>query len=246
MPLFSDGETVMLLRTRLLSLMPVMISTCAFTLLYALVPNRPVPLRHAIAGGVVAALLFELAKRGFALYVTAFPTYQTIYGALAAVPIFLIWIYLSWTVTLLGAEFAYCLGIYREDWQEKRSLRGGALILAFRLLKLLRQAQLKGESLSSDEVMQKMASATHAEIDKSLQTLHAARLVLRDENGSWALARDLDDVSFSELYHAGDYALPSSQSLNGESNEFCTLMQQLESQFEETMDQPLAGLMREE
>jgi membrane protein len=246
MPLFSDVETVMLLRTRLLSLMPVIISTCAFTLLYALVPNRPVPLRHAIAGGVVAALLFELAKRGFALYVTAFPTYQTIYGALAAVPIFLIWIYLSWTVTLLGAEFAYCLGIYREDWQEKRSLRGGALILAFRMLKLLRQAQLKGESLSSDEAMQKMASATHAEIDKSLQTLHAARLVLRDENGSWALARDLDDVSFSELYHAGDYALPSSQSLSGESDEFRGLLRQLESQFEETMDQPLAGLMREE
>jgi membrane protein len=245
MPLFSDGETVMLLRTRLLSLMPVIISTCAFTLLYALVPNRPVPLRHAIAGGLVAALLFELAKRGFALYVTAFPTYQTIYGALAAVPIFLIWIYLSWSVTLLGAEFAYCLGIYREDWQEKRSLRGGALILAYQLLKLLHQAQSKGESLSGDTIMQKMATMTHGEIDESLLTLQAAKLVLRDENGSWALARDLDDVSFSDLYYAGDYALPASQSLDGESDEFRDLMQRLEHQFEETMDQPLAGLMRD-
>jgi membrane protein len=246
MPLFSDGETVILLRTRMLSLMPVIISACAFTLLYALVPNRSVPLRHAIAGGLLAALLFELAKRGFALYVTAFPTYQTIYGALAAVPIFLIWIYLSWTVTLLGAEFAYCLGIYREDWQEKQSLRGGALMLAFRLLKLLRQAQFRGESLSSDEIAKKMASMTHGEIDKSLQTLHAARLVLRDENGSWALARDLDEVSFSDLYHAGDYALPSSQNMSGESSEFRLLIQQLEHQFEASMEQPLAMLMKEE
>lgn len=244
-PLFSDAETVMLLRTRLLSLMPVIISACAFTLLYALVPNRSVSLRYAIGGGLVAAFLFELAKRGFALYVTTFPTYQTIYGALAAVPIFLIWIYLSWTVTLLGAEFAYCLGIYREDWQEKRSLRGGALLLAYRLLKLLRQAQSRGESLGSDEIVQKMASMTHAEIDMSLQTLHTARLVLRDEHGSWALARDLDEVSFSDLYHAGDYALPSSQSLNDESNEFRGLMQRLEHQFEEIMDKSLAGLMRE-
>ncbi len=245
MPLFSDGETVIVLRTRLLSLMPVIISACAFTLLYALVPNRPVPLRHAMAGGLLAALLFELAKRGFALYVTAFPTYQTIYGALAAVPIFLIWIYLSWTVTLLGAEFAYCLGIYREDWQEKHSLRGGALVLAYRLLKLLRRAQSKGESLSSDVITQKMTSVTHAEIDDTLQTLQAAKLVLRDENGSWALARDLDEVSFAELYHAGDFALPSSQGLSDESNEFRGLMQRLEHQFEETMDQPLAELMQE-
>ncbi len=116
MPLFTDGETVLQVRTRLLGTMPVLISALAFTLLYALVPNRTVPLRHALTGGVLAAMLFEVAKRGFALYVTHFPTYEAIYGAMAVVPIFLIWVYLSWLVTLLGAEFTYCLGIFRDDW----------------------------------------------------------------------------------------------------------------------------------
>ncbi|MBV2097302.1 MAG: YihY family inner membrane protein, partial [Candidatus Thiodiazotropha sp. (ex Codakia orbicularis)] len=68
-PFFSDAETVALLRSRLLGMMPILISALAFTLLYALVPNRSVMLRHAVAGGVVAALLFEASKRGFALYV---------------------------------------------------------------------------------------------------------------------------------------------------------------------------------
>jgi membrane protein len=245
-PLFSDGETAMLLRTRVLSLMPVLISTCAFTLLYALVPNRSVPLRHAVAGGVVAALLFELAKRGFALYVTAFPTYQTIYGALAAVPIFLIWIYLSWLVTLVGAEFTYCLGIYREDWQEKSSLRGGALILAYQLLASLHQAQARGESLSGDEMALQLPSITHAQIDTALENLRTGKLVLRDESGRWALARDLDDVSFSDLYHSGGYALPSSQSLREESAALYELMQHLEAQFKPIMQRSLASLIRED
>ncbi|MCM8854989.1 MAG: YihY family inner membrane protein [Candidatus Thiodiazotropha sp.] len=94
-PLFDDAQAVVMVRSRLLSMMPILISALAFTLLFALVPNRSVMLRHAIAGGIIAALLFEATKRGFALYVTNFPTYEAIYGTLAVVPIFLIWIYLS-------------------------------------------------------------------------------------------------------------------------------------------------------
>jgi len=90
--------------------LPFFAATLAFTLLYAIVPYRRIPLYHAMAGGVVAAALFELAKKGFTLFVTRFSTYEAIYGALAAVPIFLIWIYVSWLIILLGAEFTYCLG----------------------------------------------------------------------------------------------------------------------------------------
>nr|VFJ90489.1 MAG: membrane protein [Candidatus Kentron sp. LFY] len=93
-----------------LELLPFFAAMLAFTLLYAIVPYRRVPIHHAMAGGVMAAVLFESAKEGFALFVTYFSTYEAIYGALAALPLFLIWIYLSWPIILFGAEFTYCLG----------------------------------------------------------------------------------------------------------------------------------------
>ncbi len=76
--------------------LPLLFTTAALTLLYALVPARPVPWRNALAGAALAALAFEAAKHGFAFYVTRISTYELVYGTLAALPVFLIWIYLCW------------------------------------------------------------------------------------------------------------------------------------------------------
>ena len=87
----------------ILWLLPIVLTVSAFTLLYKLVPARRVTRRHALIGGLVAGLLFEAAKRGFALYVVHSPNYSMAYGGFAAVPVFLLWIYLSWLVAALGA-----------------------------------------------------------------------------------------------------------------------------------------------
>ncbi|GLQ05335.1 YihY family inner membrane protein [Sneathiella chinensis] len=79
-------------------------------LIYRLVPARRVKWRHAALGAAVAAALFILGKYAFKLYLELFPTYQVIYGALAALPIFLIWLYLSWVMVLLGATITAVLG----------------------------------------------------------------------------------------------------------------------------------------
>ena len=82
---------------------PLLLTVAAFALLYFAVPGTAVEPRHALVGGVVAGTLFELMKRGFAFYVSQVPTYTMVYGAFATVPLFLLWIYLSWVVTALGA-----------------------------------------------------------------------------------------------------------------------------------------------
>jgi membrane protein len=89
--------------------LPLLFTTAALTLLYALVPARPVPWRNALAGAALAALAFEAAKHGFAFYVTRISTYELVYGTLAALPVFLIWIYLCWLVVLAGAAITATL-----------------------------------------------------------------------------------------------------------------------------------------
>lgn len=87
-----------------LTLAPVITTTAAFLLIYVLVPNKVVKLRHAIWGALVAAILFEVAKNGFSLYLQYFPTYERVYGAVATIPILIVWIFLSWNIILVGAE----------------------------------------------------------------------------------------------------------------------------------------------
>ena len=75
---------------------------------------------YDVDGATSAALLFEIAKEGFGYYIAHYGTYKSIYGALAGIPIMMIWLYMSWLVVLLGAEFTATLG----EWQSNRTLRG--------------------------------------------------------------------------------------------------------------------------
>jgi membrane protein len=85
------------------------IGTLILTLLYALVPVRHVPWRAALVGGMLAAIAFDIAKSGFALYIKHVPTYQIVYGTIAALPLFLVWVYLSWMIVLVGAAISATL-----------------------------------------------------------------------------------------------------------------------------------------
>jgi membrane protein len=109
-----DEYDVLGLSDILLRLLPLFSSLVAFVILYMAVPNKAVPFKYAISGAIVAGILFELAKKIFALYITAFPSYQVIYGALATIPIIFLWVYVSWLIVLVGALLTVSLQEYSD------------------------------------------------------------------------------------------------------------------------------------
>jgi membrane protein len=86
-----------------LGLAPALLAVVGTACLYYWVPNTRVRVWHAFVGGLLAAIALELGKRGFAAYLLKLPTYKTVYGAFAVLPVFLLWVYFSWLVMLAAA-----------------------------------------------------------------------------------------------------------------------------------------------
>lgn len=138
------------------TMISVLLTTGAFTLLYIAVPNQWVDWRDAICGGLLAGIGVEIAKRLFAAYVMKFPTYTMVYGAVAALPIFLLWIYMLWMITLVGALLTAALPIVRyERWWHVAS-PGSEFLDAMKVLQILHEARASGESATVDAGLLRM------------------------------------------------------------------------------------------
>lgn len=120
------------------------LTALAFALLYVYLPNCAVQWRDAVVGGLLAAIAFELAKRGFGFYVRRMPTYTAVYGAFALVPLFLLWVYLCWFITLAGATIVSALPAIRAGQFHRRQYAGSDLLDALEMLVRFDEARESG------------------------------------------------------------------------------------------------------
>lgn len=206
--LISGPDAVLGAKT-LLRFMPLLSSVAAFTLLYAAVPNTRVPLRHALWGGVFAAALFEIAKALFGLYVRLFPGYHLIYGAFATVPLFLLWIYLSWLIVLLGAELVCSLSLPKQ-WRRRPMPR---ILVLLGILRLLLARQQRGEALYYRDMQGAGWRMPEDEWSEVMAFLEQEHLACSASGGGWVLCRDLHHFSLQQLLARSPWPLPNLQQL---------------------------------
>ena len=192
----------------LLGLTPFVIELLVLTAIFRVVPHRTVKWRHAFAGALLSALLVELVKSGIGLYLGTFDGYSKIYGALAVVPIFLLWVFMTWVSILLGASLASSMSAFRYQPAHMRLPHGYELYGLLRMLARFQQARGNGRGLHADEIQQLEPMLTDALVQQMLAQLCEIRLLTRAEGGEWVLARDLDDLALAELYEACQLRIP--------------------------------------
>ena len=206
LPLLAQAGESFQVKARLLSLLPFLIQWFALTAAYVVVPNCSVRVRHAVIGAFIAALLSEAAKRGFTLYVGK--SYNQVYGALAIIPMFIVWIYLSWIVVLVGASIAATLSAFDYRPDAPKLPAGDEFRGLVRVLAHFASAQRAGGGLTSDELRKREPFLSDALTQQYLGDLTNAGLIRRSERGDFVLARDLSSVSLYDLYAATGYRIP--------------------------------------
>ncbi len=189
----------------LLRLMPYLLTSAAFTLIFWAVPNCRVPFKNAVTGGLVTALVFELAKQLFT-GIMANTSYQTIYGTFAAIPLFLLWIYVSWLILLAGAELVNALSGFSTRGDEHYS----DLIIALGVLELLWQYHQRGESLRENYLLRQRWLMGRHSISSERWTpirdkLFATGLLREAGYDDYVLGRDLSRFTLWDLYRELGY-----------------------------------------
>lgn len=185
-----------------LEFLPLLLTGGAYAALFVVIPNREVLWRDALIGGFIAALLIELTKQGFALYITKYPTYTAVYGAFAALPIFFLWIFLSWLVTLFGATVAATLPLLRDGRWERKIRPGTDFADALAMLHVLYQARHQSRpGLSLEQLCQAVKINPYDGERLLLQMQHLGYLVrAADSPQHWLWVADAKLVTAAPLY----------------------------------------------
>jgi len=210
----------------------IVLTTLAFTLLYLTVPHRLIDWRDALSGGLAAGIAFEVTKYAFTYSITQFPSYRLIYGALAAVPIFLVWIYLCWLITLGGAVLAAALPVVKHERWWHRTTPGSAFLDAVALLRVLviaRETKAAVDALQLREETRLGCEESENLLQKMLEAGWVGRLGPASSTGRrqfglrrrwqqdrWALLVNPHKLTLADVYAVFAFAPASQSALAGQ------------------------------
>jgi membrane protein len=248
---FTEVSDIVGARTVVLGIFPALLTTIAFTLLYVAVPNCGVRLKHALVGGAAVALMFVVVKWIFTRFITM-ASFEFVYGTFAAIPIFLMWIYICWTIILFGANLVRAIPIYHLRIMTKK-IHPTLLILG--LLNKFWQHHLEGTSVTIRELMDDDWAFQNDLLGRCISILQERKIIRDCGEGEFILNRELDSISLWELQSPLPWGLPEAKDLAGDIPEpvaghlpeFSQLKERfskIEKVSEDTFDQSIAGYFR--
>lgn len=195
--ILSDVQQLSLIQ-QLLSYMPLLLSTVALCLMYSAIPNCTVPFKNALAGAFVTAIVFGIVKDGFALSVK-YSSYTLIYGAFAAVPLFLSWVYLCWMIVLFGAVLVRSFSTYSDTHGEQQNDVSLALII----LETFWQQQQSGKSLKTSALLRgkgrKSRGISLLQWERQQKILSDHHIIESTANDHYVLCRNLQRISLWDI-----------------------------------------------
>ena len=189
--------------------LPTSLSVLAFTVMFATIPNRQVPTLDALFGGIVGGLLFAALRWAFAYYIVSSGAYTSVYGAVAAVPIVLFWMFLSWMVVLVGAEITASMSEWRAGYalHTKSATGERRLALALETLYVLYEAAQTGNGGTGRRKLLNSTTASESELMSVVRKLYTAGYAAPTNKGRILLARDLTGVTLMDLIEVLDLGL---------------------------------------
>ncbi len=186
------------------------IITCGgFIAMYWFIPKVQVPLKNAAIAGIIIAILFELVKRFFGLAITNFTSYEAIYGAFAALPIFLLWLYISWNLILIGVEISYTLTIFDTDEVPVRH----PMLSLLDMLNLIYKNYKEDKGTSEAELREVLGRKELPKWHTYISHLIENGLITQTDKAEYTLKTNLNTINLWQFYKTLPYPLPIKEEL---------------------------------
>jgi membrane protein len=179
--------------------------TCTFfSLMYVIVPNTKVRLGAAVAGGLAAGIAWEIAKWGYTFFIAKFFRYHAIYGSVAAVPIFLLWLFLSWAIVLFGARLAFIVqyaSTLRKRAPHPTSKTGREILAGQALLEVARAFDVGDRPPDAGDVGTRLGVEAE-DAGEAVAALKQANLLVNVAEGGLVPARPLERITLDDVRRA--------------------------------------------